>query len=45
MLDEHYTSLTHLGVQHGNAANFQNELLQIKTSKVCVHTEGRKSGY
>ena len=34
------------------AANFQNELLQIKrmllqikTSKVCVHTRGGRSGY
>ena len=27
------------------AANFQNELLQIKTSKVCAHTERGRSGY
>ena len=27
------------------AANFQNELLQIKTSEVCARTKGRRSGY
>ena len=26
------------------AANFQNELMQIKTSKVCMRTEGMRSG-